>query len=60
MLLAYLVIGVIVSLAVYLKAGGPLWKVLIVYGLLWPIWLLVFICGGLHILSENRKRKRNG
>ena len=57
MLLAYCVGAVLVSLVAYRKYGGPVWKVLLVYGVPWPVWVVVFAAGWVSVRRRNRGRR---
>ena len=58
MIVAYCFVAVLVGFTSHLKFGGPLWKTGLLYGLLWPVWLLVFVAGGLNVMRRNRERNR--
>ena len=58
MIVAYIAVAVLSGAAAYVKFGGPLWKTGLLYGLLWPVWLLVFVAGGLNVMRRNRERNR--
>ena len=57
MLLAYCTGALVVSLVAYRKYGGPAWKVLLLYGVPWPVWAVVFAVGWCSVQRRNRERQ---